>query len=425
MYSIQYPYTPHTPNAGISLYQGTMAISQRKGGPAQNGPGRIHVVWLPSPYIKFEIEIAGGSLGASIGQTVYLAWGNNASKAQVFQTGHQSSQGRYVLTLGGALLPPAKIGVRPSRLLSFSVVNFPRWPTRQGVHFSLGDWQIDLAPSANPSAIYSQLRANGGFCITHVGWARKNTAQPVSAGEVAQLFDELHFLFSLARGAWACPFLPVSFSRTGSQIWQEWDLRNVDTWKGDASWFPTYHPDALTSAAAGLHSRWADPVWTEPLKVAIHLYMESNIHGLTNQSSLTLGQVALELLAWTYFVEDRKQFSASFFDKKLRAADRIRHLLKAANIPTAIPRHLGSLASSGSSLAPSGSWADGPHAITVLRNALVHPPRLPGLLAISGRATLQAWQLTLWYLELAFLWLLNYSGYYSNRLRRFSEQVPP
>ena len=50
---------------------------------------------------------------------------------------------------------------------------------------------------------------------------------------------------------------------------------------------------------------------------------------------------------------------------------------------------------------------------------------LPGLLAISGPATLQAWQLTLWYLERALLWLLNYSGYYSNRLRRLSEQVLP
>jgi hypothetical protein len=242
---------------------------------------------------------------------------------------------------------------------------------------------------------------------------------------VAQLLDELHFLLSLARGAWACPFLPVSFSRTGSQIWQEWALRNVDTWKGDASWFPTYHPDALISAASGLHSRWADPVWTEPLKVAIHLYMESNIHGLTNQSSVILGQAALELLSWTYFVEDRKQFSAKYFDKTLSAADRIRHLLTAAKIPTAVPRHLGSLVASGSSLAPSGSWADGPHAITVLRNALVHPPRLPGLLAISGQATLQAWQLTLWYLERAFLWLLNYSGHYSNRLQRFSDQILP
>jgi hypothetical protein len=422
MYSIQYPYTPHTPNVGISLYQGPMAISQRRGGPAQNGPGRIHVVWLPSPHIEFEIEIGGGSLGAGIGQTVYLAWGNNTSKAQVFQRGHQSSQGRYVLTLGGALLPPTKTGVRPSRLLSFGVVNLPRWPTLQGVHFSLGDWQIDLAPSGNPSAIYSQLRANGGFCITHVGWARRSTAQPASAGEVVQLLDELHFLFSLARGAWACPFLPVSFSRTGSQIWQEWALRNVDRWKGDLSWFPSYHPDGLISAAAGLHSRWADPVWSEPLRVAIHLYMESNVHGLTNQSSLILGQAALELLSWTYFVEDQKQFTAKQFDQ-LWAADRIRHLLTTAKVRTGVPRHLGSLVSSGSSLAPSGSWADGPHAITVLRNALVHPQRLPGLLAISGRATLQAWQLTLWYLERALLWLLNYSGYYSNRLERLSEQV--
>ena len=302
MYSIQYPYTPHTPNAGIPLYQGPMAISQRRGGPAQHGPGRIDVLWLPSPYIKFEIQIAGGSLGAGIGQTVYLAWANNVSKAQVLQTGHQSSQGQYVLTLGGALLPPTKSGVRPSRLLSFSVVNFPRWPARQGVHFSLGDWQIDLAPSANPSGYTASYGQMADFVSLMSDGLRG--AQP-SLRQREKWPATQRAASSVLACAWSLGVsLPVSFSRAGSQIWQEWALRSVDTWKGDFSWFPSYHPDALISAAAGLHSRWVDPVWTEPLKVAIHLYMESNSHGLTNQSSLILGQAALELLSWTYFVED-------------------------------------------------------------------------------------------------------------------------
>jgi hypothetical protein len=229
-----------------------MAISERRGAPQLKGPGRIEVVWLPSAGIQFEIQISGASLGANLAQTVNVGWGNNSSKGQLWQINHQSSQSTYTQTLRGTLLP-TKSGVRPSRLLSFSVVNFPRWPTRQGVSFTLGDWQIDLAPSGNTTTIYQQLRANGGFCITHVGWARRNTKHRASAREVAHLLDELHLLFSFARGAWACPFLPVSFSQTGGRIWEEWALRNVDTWKGHFSWFPPYHPDALISVARGLH----------------------------------------------------------------------------------------------------------------------------------------------------------------------------
>lgn len=411
--SIQFPYTPHKPNAGITLYQGQMSIRQDRRAARLQGPGRIDVVWIPSSGIQFEITINGGSLSTNIGKAVYLTWGSNSSRALVLYRGHQSGRSGYTETLRGFLLPPTKYGGKPSRTLLFGVVNFPKWRNPQGeIEFSLGDWQISMADST--PAIYDQLRADGGFCITNVGLAQRG-GSPASAREVYRLLDELALLFSLARGSWACPFLPVSFCRTGARIWEEWALRNVDTWKGHFSWFPPFHPDALASVATGLHSRWSNPIWTEPLEVAIHLYVESNSGGLARESSLILGQTALELLSWTYFVVDQKLYSASQFDG-LWAAERIRKLLKTAKIPTAIPRQLGSLAA-------SGAWANGPHAITAFRNALVHPPRLPSLLTKPSQARLQAWQLTLWYLERAFLWLLGYSGHYCNRLRRYEEEV--
>jgi hypothetical protein len=129
----------------------------------------------------------------------------------------------------------------------------------------LGDWQISLAASETTATIYDQLRANGGFCITNVGVAQR-AGSPASAREVYRLLDELALLFSLTRGGWACPFLPVSFARAGARIWEEWALRNVDTWKGHFSWFPPFHPDALGAIAMGLHSRelnlssWIPPV---------------------------------------------------------------------------------------------------------------------------------------------------------------------
>jgi hypothetical protein len=348
---------------------------------------------------------------------VYLSWGNNSSRALLLHIGFRSGKTGYSETLIGDLLPPTKCGARPSRVLLFGVLNFPRWwPDPNGhVQFALGDWQINLAASGNTRAIYDQLRADRGYCITHAGSARRTKLPPASAREVYRLLDELHLLFSLASGSWSCPFLPVSFSRTGAQIWEEWALRNVDTWKGHFSWFPPTHPDALTSVAAGLHSRWSNPIWTEPIEIAIHLYMETNTHGVAQESSLILGQAALELLSWTYFVVERNLYSPSYFNWKVPAEERVRKLLKKAKIPTAIPKHLGSLA--------AGSWSDGPQAITALRNALVHPPKLGGLLATSSRARLQAWQLTLWYLERSFLWLFGYSGHYCNRLRGYSDEV--
>jgi hypothetical protein len=414
--SIQYPYAPHTPNTGISLYQGPMAIRRRRGEAQLHGSGRIQVVWLPSADIQFEVTLSGVSLGVDLGQAVYLTWGNNSSRAQLLSRGHQSGQSGYSETLRGALVPPTKCGGRPSRVLLFSVVNFPRWISLRGeLEFTLGDWQIDLAPSGDTTAIYNQLRADGGFCITHVGSAQRGAGSPASAREVYRLLDELHLLLSLARGSWACPLMPVAFSRTGAPIWEEWTLRSVDPWKGHFSWFPTYHPDALVSVAAGLHSRWSNPIWTESLEVAIYLYIEANSRGLAQESSIIQAQAALELLSWTHFVVDKKQYSASRFND-LPAVEKIRKLLDAAKIRATIPRHLGSLAA-------SGPWQDGPDAITFVRNSVVHPRRLPGLLTKPSQARWQASQLTLWYLERAFLWLCGYSGHYGNRLRRYKEEI--
>jgi hypothetical protein len=125
--------------------------------------------------------------------------------------------------------------------------------------------------------------------------------------------------------------------------------------------------------------------------------MESNVHGLTNQSSLILGQAALELLSWIYFVEDQKQFTAKQFDQ-LSAADRIRNLLTAAKVRTGVPRHLGSLVSSGSSLAPSGSWADGPMQLLsfetpsyILKGCQVFSPYLVGQPYRHGNSRFGIW----------------------------------
>jgi hypothetical protein len=61
-------------------------------------------------------------------------------------------------------------------------------------------------------------------------------------------------------------------------------------------------------------------------------------------------------------------------------------------------------------------WKDGPEAIVLIRNELVHPERqLPIKI---GTVIAEAWNLSQWYAELMILRLSGYDGPYSNRLKR-------
>ena len=61
-------------------------------------------------------------------------------------------------------------------------------------------------------------------------------------------------------------------------------------------------------------------------------------------------------------------------------------------------------------------WLDAPHALTEIRNSLVHPEHKH-----RGRydtAYYEAWNLGLWYLEMSILAICNYTSTYGNRLKQ-------
>lgn len=96
-------------------------------------------------------------------------------------------------------------------------------------------------------------------------------------------------------------------------------------------------------------------------------------------------------------------------------------LFSSLDIPIDIPSSLPEL----QKLAKQFNWIDAPHAITEIRNSLVHPEhKRRG--QISG-AFFPAWNLGQWYLELALLRICEYSGTYGNRLilQRWVGNVEP
>jgi hypothetical protein len=63
-------------------------------------------------------------------------------------------------------------------------------------------------------------------------------------------------------------------------------------------------------------------------------------------------------------------------------------------------------------------WTDSAEALAEIRHGYVHanPRRRKVVLSASNLAIFEAWQMSLWYQELALLSLLDHNGEYRNRM---------
>ena len=116
-------------------------------------------------------------------------------------------------------------------------------------------------------------------------------------------------------------------------------------------------------------------------------------------------------MAWHLLVNDRKVLSPEGFSK-LPAADQFRLLVSTCGIPLDTPSALRELAAMRTQGRPV---TDGPDRIARLRNDFVHPPRGGASARTHGRIV-DAWRLSIWYLELSLLSLIGQTGSYRSRL---------
>jgi hypothetical protein len=87
-----------------------------------------------------------------------------------------------------------------------------------------------------------------------------------------------------------------------------------------------------------------------------------------------------------------------------------------AGVPVDLPADFTALAARHRSFGPPDSA--GPELVFDIRNRVVHPPkRLTDPEWPTSDELFEGWQLATWYLELAILRVLGYSGEYATRLQ--------
>jgi len=243
-------------------------------------------------------------------------------------------------------------------------------------------------------------------------------------------------------GSYVPLILQVGYDSAGNKVWEYWNASIGTFWRTAFSWFPINQSQESAKVFPGFLDWWE--TWDDSEKVALDWYLRANTTSLVEEQ-IILVQVALELLAWVILVEREKTLSEAGFDK-LPPSDKIRLLLSQKGIPKDIPPTLpleqdeNTFAAEISprkidldyliQLAKRYQWQDGPHALTEMRNGIIHPKKQKRtqIYQATSEAKGEVAELGLWYLELVLLAIFNYQGIYRNRLARkndsFRNPVP-
>jgi hypothetical protein len=474
------PIYEGNPNKPIFLYKGllelrqTFTIEQEDGSNeikehTQMGCGHVEFTWFPLPCIKFEFSSNETSFWLDVSKPILLRLPSlNASVAIHLSEYNQGKQAGNKVS--GRITEPVVQGSGESlAYVMFHIVNFSEFigsPTRSNkdhigyktnrINFEISEenWKLTLDNLQSISECSKELKANGGFAVTHVGKLERLNGDMFSDIEAKDLLGILQSFLSFARGLRVPIILLSGYDNHENKVWEYWDSSQGDSWQGVKSSFPEFdgRGQFIADVFPGFLRWWSDENWKKSVKLILHYYLEANIGSGGAEGALILAQTALELIAYIK-VENE-------FDGNDRAAHKIRKLLTNLGIPENVPpenaqespaleelpsafeqaleafqpnsppilENLRQVIEKQNSLVTQENqkWQDGPHALTKIRNNIVHAKKdLDFIDAVQiSEAQWETLDLGLWYLDVVLLNLFGYQGDYINRLNGKIEPVP-
>lgn len=429
---VQPTYSTLEPNAPIRLYEGSFEVEQDNVRVVVKG--YVELTWMRSPTVRIAFSTTSTdstnrphrfNLGPA---SLHLPRASRATRIDIISLRLLSEE--YFAQEWEPLC------VGDGQNLTHMVLHLVNFPDTLGMGVSNPDshyawlgrfvlradgWKTTVDKVEHYSSLYELLKSSGGYAITHTVKLEREDGGSFTANQADKLLKDLWYFFSLTNGYWTDMTLRVGFDENGTAIWEQWGRPWASSWRHVPSWFNHRKPEILTRFWPDFHTRLHDPIWGEALRRAIKWYLTANIGRSMYEGDIILAQAGHELLAWTLFVAEGGLTSEGF--DKLPAADKLRLLLQRARVPVKVPNLLQFLdklcqADKWADGSKKEKWVDGPHALTQIRNKLVHPnPKNIQMLQNLRSDELQdAHFLSMWYLELTLLCLLGYKDEYVNRL---------
>lgn len=311
--------------------------------------------------------------------------------------------------------------------------NFPKFRAERTVHFAMCSfgalmilederWRVAVQglPEGATDFAWKCIDAEGGCHVTHVAKLERADAAPFSGNEFDVQRELLASFMSFIRGRDYRLTCSIGLDAHESTTWQSLDHPSADS--NVESWFSAEHGKQAEDLFPLFSRRWKQSeAWKDCLRTAVYWYTQATTDGKLPGigAAIILIQSALERLAHHYLVVDRKMISGKGFDD-LRASDRLRILFSVCGIPAEVSNFTPDILQANAAFKKDAKWIDAPHAITDIRNSLVHPIDKKNV----RQCYVDAWCLALWYLELCILALCGYEGNYRNRMTGDVKSVP-
>lgn len=278
-----------------------------------------------------------------------------------------------------------------------------------------GRWKGRIRMVGQGPERIQELREKGGYRLTHIVEVGQD-GRWFNGADADKFLQAVRNFLTFAKGGICGLVCPSGQDDAGNEVWVRWS--SPTEWWRSSSWFHGGDAERLAEAFRGFMDRWwGTNGWDDALQTAIWWYAQANSGTPAIDQGIVTTQIAMERLSYEYCVEERSLVSKGGFEK-LPAADRYRLLLGSLDIPITIPSAAKSLIAASN----ARNWTDSPHALTDIRNNLVHAGKRRA--ELDGDGYFQASRLATWLLELTILALCNFKGEYWNRVTGEKEVVP-
>ncbi|MCY3614748.1 MAG: hypothetical protein OXH03_06600 [Bacteroidetes bacterium] len=315
----------------------------------------------------------------------------------------------------------------PLTELAFPILNFPpilgsrrkfisdgeKNISIPNIQIKASSWCIEMTGVDDIWDVKKMLEEKRGLGITYIGRITQLNAAEFEVNEAKKLLSALQTFLSFSCGR-ACGFpLVEGKDRRGQNSWVRWGSHYVHPWNYQHSLLCRHDYDIiLQSLFPKFLVLFENDKWANVLVRVINYYLESNTV-LMREVGIISAQIALELLSYQISHEHRK-----YKNKKEAAGISIQKALEELDIATNIPEHCESLRK----LKRIYKWKNGPHALTDIRNDIVHPiTKFDDSPILQG----EVWVLALWYIEMLLLKKLDHQGEYRSRFATGRTKLEP
>lgn len=393
-------------------------------------PGRVELVCTPRLGFEYSIDSDGQSLTPSVASEVTLLLRSPCGDVQLPGVPRAAAVGwSNGATFGDREVPLSRVVAHWFNLPNSGGTTTLAAPTEDGGQrwwsgrwvVETGGWAITFDVRPDHARVWKDLHKASRYVMTHVMEVRRAAGGTFTAEEVEPLLSALHVGVSFALGSWTAPMLPVGVDANGRAVWQEWRAYHCDPARATSpGWWHPLQRSSLAELAGRVVREFADPEKRALLRLQMMLAIEAtNDRGFLEQRIMTAA-TGLEHVMWQALVrggvvtEDQYLGYDKHQGKRLKAHDKLRMVLEAAEIPADVDESLLPATARFAAVEQTrqGRHLDGADIVTQIRNQLVHPKgALEALYEFQGLLT-EVWLLSRHYLVLLILHDLGYRGTY-------------